>query len=148
MTIDRIIDLLKIEQKCILRNTNNECNRQCGECDLVQDDGELYEMYNDAITALNAQKPRLMALEEISGIPTDTEGNAPVWMETRIMNNKGVLTYFEASILWFVDDGWWRRFDPVRTGWEDRKADTYGITWRCWTSPPDEKTRNETSWNV
>lgn len=106
------------------------------------------QLHSDTYVLLKGQEPRLLTLEEISAIPTDTEGNAPVWMETRIMNNKGVLTYFEASILWFVDDGWWRRFDPVRTGWEDRKADTYGITWRCWTSPPDEKTRSETPWDV
>ena len=63
MKIDRIIDLLKIEQKCILRNTNNECNRQCGECDLVQDDAELNEMYTNVINILAVQNQDAIPVE-------------------------------------------------------------------------------------
>lgn len=60
MTTERIIELLKIEHQCILRNTNNECDRNCAKCDLVQDDGDLHEMYTDAITLLKKQEPQKM----------------------------------------------------------------------------------------
>ena len=49
MTKERIIELLEIENECVLRNAHNDCDRQCQNCDLVQDDGELHEMYMDVI---------------------------------------------------------------------------------------------------
>lgn len=57
MTVERIIELLEIENECILRNASGECNRYCAECDLVQDDTELLEMYTEAIALLKAQEP-------------------------------------------------------------------------------------------
>lgn len=56
MTIDRMIELLKIEHECVLRNTHGDCDRQCDGCDLVQDDGELHEMYTDVEALLKAQQ--------------------------------------------------------------------------------------------
>lgn len=56
MTIERIIDLLKIEHECMLRGAHNDCDRNCADCDLVQDDAELHEMYMDAIAMLERQK--------------------------------------------------------------------------------------------
>jgi len=56
MTTKRIIELLEIEHQCLLRNTNNECDRNCEKCDLVQNDGDLHEMYTDAITLLKKQE--------------------------------------------------------------------------------------------
>lgn len=52
MTKDRILELLKIEQECILRASRDDCDRCCDKCDLVQDDDELKEMYNDVIYIL------------------------------------------------------------------------------------------------
>lgn len=57
MTLERMIELLKIEHECILRNSHDDCNRECANCDLVQDDGELHEMYTDVIGLLKAQEP-------------------------------------------------------------------------------------------
>lgn len=56
MTIDRMIELLKIEHECILRNTHGDCDRQCEDCDLAQDDGELHEMYENVIGLVEAQE--------------------------------------------------------------------------------------------
>jgi hypothetical protein len=56
MTIERMIELLSIEHECILRNTNGSCDRQCERCELVQDDGELGEMYERAIAILERQE--------------------------------------------------------------------------------------------
>ena len=55
MTIQRMIELLEIEHKCILRNSNNNCDRKCADCDLVQDDKELHEMYMGVIATLKEQ---------------------------------------------------------------------------------------------
>ena len=49
MTIGRMIELLEIEHECMLRASHEDCDRQCGKCDLVQDDDELHEMYTDVI---------------------------------------------------------------------------------------------------
>lgn len=52
MTIQRMIELLDAEHRCMLRNTHGDCNRQCEDCDFVRDDGELHEMYTDAVYIL------------------------------------------------------------------------------------------------
>ena len=52
MTTKRIIELLEIEHRCMVRGACNECNRDCGHCNLVQDDKELDEMYKNAIITM------------------------------------------------------------------------------------------------
>ena len=49
MTIDRMVELLKIEHECMLRKSHGDCNGQCEDCELVQDDGALHEMYENVI---------------------------------------------------------------------------------------------------
>ena len=49
MTKERMIELLKIEHECMLRGSHDYCDRNCADCDLVQDDGELHEMYMNVI---------------------------------------------------------------------------------------------------
>lgn len=49
MTRERMVELLKIEHECMLRGAHNECDRDCANCELVQDDGELHEMYTSVI---------------------------------------------------------------------------------------------------
>ena len=49
MTNERILELLKIERRCIQRNCDNICNRDCGRCDLVQKDEDLMELYDSLI---------------------------------------------------------------------------------------------------
>ena len=48
MTKDEVIKYLKIERECISRN----CDRNCGECDLVQEQEILLEAYDCAIALL------------------------------------------------------------------------------------------------
>ena len=55
MTIERMVELLEAEHKCMLRKSHGDCDSQCDDCDLVQDDGELHEMYSDVIALLKAQ---------------------------------------------------------------------------------------------
>ena len=87
MTIQRIIELLEIEHECILRNSHDDCDRNCADCDLVQDDEELHEMYTDAIALLKEQDDvipiKLVAefLADYAFPPTDR--NAIVYHESK-----------------------------------------------------------------
>jgi len=51
MTKNEVIRILKIERECISR----DCDRNCGECDLVQEQETLLDAYNSAIALLENQ---------------------------------------------------------------------------------------------
>ena len=48
MTIERIIELLKIELEC----SQADCNRDCANCKLVQKSEDLKEMYENVISIM------------------------------------------------------------------------------------------------
>lgn len=50
MTKERMIELLAFERKCV--ELAGECDRNCAECNLVQDTNELLDMYNEVISLL------------------------------------------------------------------------------------------------
>lgn len=52
MTLERMIELLEIEHECMLRGSHGDCDRNCANCELVQDDWELHEMYTGVIDIL------------------------------------------------------------------------------------------------
>lgn len=55
MTQERIFQLLNVERACVRRACGKDgspCNRDCGNCDLVQEDDELIEMYDILISHL------------------------------------------------------------------------------------------------
>lgn len=58
MTIQRMIELLEIEHECMLRGAHDDCDRNCADCELVQDDWELHEMYTNVISVLKEQEPK------------------------------------------------------------------------------------------
>jgi len=64
MTIHRMVELLEIEHECMLRGAHDDCNRNCADCELVQDDGDLHEMYTNVIALLKEQKGLALALEQ------------------------------------------------------------------------------------
>lgn len=85
MTVERMIELLKIEKGCVLRNASGECNRYCAGCDLLQDDTELHEMYTEVIALLKAQEPRLLTAEDFeSNTMLDDDGRLPCWCEDMV----------------------------------------------------------------
>ena len=51
MTNERVIEVLKTEKKCVLRNIRG-CSRECEKCDLVLPDEEVLTAYDMAIEAL------------------------------------------------------------------------------------------------
>lgn len=68
MKIARMIELLKIEHECMLRGAHDDCDRNCADCELVQDDGELHEMYTNVIGIL----------EEYRSMPTAGTNKIPL----------------------------------------------------------------------
>ena len=56
MTTQRMIELLEIEHECMLRGSHDDCDRDCANCELVQDDGDLHEMYTNVIYLLKEQE--------------------------------------------------------------------------------------------
>lgn len=55
MTIERMIELLEIEHECMLRGAHDNCDRKCADCELVQEDDELHEMYTNVVWLLKEQ---------------------------------------------------------------------------------------------
>ena len=57
MEESRVIELLRIERECVRRGST--CNRDCANCDIVQDTDELLEMYGTAIELISAYQRRM-----------------------------------------------------------------------------------------
>lgn len=125
MTIQRMIELLAFERKCV--ESADECDRNCAECNLVQDTDELLEMYSEVILLLKAQKTRVMTLEEVKQ-----------WCEIHPYKQNPIWVEFQHG---YGTDGW--RVGLVNSGllfWcKDKEA-------RCWTSRPDDATREAIPW--
>ena len=51
--VQRTIKVLENEKACVLRNIRQECDRDCGKCDLVLPDMEIVNAYNYALDILN-----------------------------------------------------------------------------------------------
>ena len=52
MEFSEALELMKIEKECVIRNSVEICNRDCGKCDLAQKDTDLIEAFQMAIFAL------------------------------------------------------------------------------------------------
>lgn len=52
MTLERTVELLKIERECARRSET--CTRHCEICPLVQDDEEFVQAYDQAIGLVDA----------------------------------------------------------------------------------------------
>lgn len=52
MTENKVIEVIKNEKECVLRNING-CDRNCGKCDLVMEDSIIINAYDSAIMALS-----------------------------------------------------------------------------------------------
>ena len=57
MTVQRMAELLEIDHGCMLRGTRGERDRDCANCELVQDSRELDEMYTNVIEMVRKQIP-------------------------------------------------------------------------------------------
>lgn len=132
MTRQRMVELLEIEKECVRRNACGECNRACHICDLLQDDTELHEMYEEVIALVKAQEPRVLALDEI-------HLGMAVWLED--VDKADVILAIGGSSC-----GGCKCFITV----DDRSIaphdSDYGVRWRAWTREPTAEQRRETQW--
>ena len=95
MTIERMIELLKIEHECMLRGAHDDCDRKCADCELVQDDGELHEMYTNVIRLLKEQEATMQCIKgkcricphcancdvDENGLLKEQEAVEPTWQQ-------------------------------------------------------------------
>ena len=51
MTIDKAMEIIKNEQKCVLKATAG-CDRDCGRCELLRDSNDIVEAYDIALNAM------------------------------------------------------------------------------------------------
>ena len=80
MKRDRIIELLECERQCILRNSDNSCNRDCVNCDLVQDTKELLAMYDIVKKVVVSYERRVIGRwKQLKGAFT-TPGGTPYYV--------------------------------------------------------------------
>ena len=71
MAIERMIELLEIEHECMLRGAHDDCDRKCADCELVQEDDELHEMYTNVVWLLKEQyekKGQWIPIESPTGV--------------------------------------------------------------------------------
>lgn len=54
MTNERVIEVLRTEKKCVLRNIRG-CDRDCAKCDLVLPDDEILTAYDTAIRIIQGE---------------------------------------------------------------------------------------------
>lgn len=54
MTNERVIEVLRTEKSCVLRNIRG-CDRNCAECDLVLPDEEVLAAYDMAIKIIQGE---------------------------------------------------------------------------------------------
>ena len=92
-------------------------------------------LLQDALALLKAQEPRVMTLEEVNALDWDycyLEQERLPGNEYRGMLGKYIMT----CVTW----------PSITAAKISQGVDSYGKTWRCWTSRPDEKVRAETPW--
>ena len=131
MTIQRMIDLLKIEMQCVNRKARTNCYG-CESCDLVQDDAELQTMYTSVIGVLEAQTPHILTRAEME----DAEPGTVVWCEQR----DEIRTYMSPMIKY--DDGF---FENKFLGASPEAVDLANT--RFWSGKPTEEHRKAAAWH-
>jgi hypothetical protein len=133
MTVERMIELLEIEKECVRRNACGECNRACHICDLLQDDTELHEMYEEVIALLKAQEPRVIDFDDVIG-------GDECWLEAI----NGACGYADCYACTGTGE-----VQVFRCNFDNPqyiKASDYLKTWRCWTSRPTDEQRKDVAW--
>ena len=146
---DKVIKGLEL---CLTPNDRREyddadvCHAECpyfraynmGDC--------VRALAKDALTLLKAQEPRVMTLEEIKALPDY------VFLEDRDISHAfSVKTISRPALpqLVFVNTS-----GEECVGFRGPDGDTslvssrYGVEWRCWTSRPDQATREAVKWDA
>lgn len=91
----------------------------------------------DAIALLKAQEPRVMTLEEVKALPSETD----VWLDE--FCSIIVATTISCTM---YGNAYFYGIEHADYG-VDYKLIDYGKEWRCWTSRPTEEQWEATPWN-
>lgn len=95
---------------------------------------EIDETCFEVMKYLAAQEPRVMTLEEVQ------VSSNPVWLEGGMAGGTwAMMPFMREYSIEFVANG-------VCTIYPAFAINEYGKTWRCWTSRPDQVTREATPW--
>lgn len=92
-------------------------------------------LLQDALALLKAQEPRVMTLEEVNALDWDycyLEQERLPGNEYRGMLGKYIMT----CVTW----------PSITAAKISQGVDSYGKTWRCWTSRPTDAQREATPW--
>lgn len=143
MKTERILELLECERQCILRNSLETCNRDCINCDLLQDSDALLDMYDEVMSIISAQRPRVMSLEA-----SEQEWlEATLWFEVKGKKATPCMYTARGERMMFGRYEILMYFDMVGSSkWNGYMVKNYGRTWRCWTSKPTDEQRKAVSW--
>lgn len=151
MKIDRVLELLKIERECVTRQSPcNEksklCNRNCGECDIAQNDLELIEMYDFVISMIEALSGRSQWISVKDDLPKEhdsifanhTHLSKHMWAK----ESDNVIVYVRfpdrtgRSTEGRLQDGkWWTRVSPM--------LEPVVTHWMPFPEPPKEVKQND-----
>lgn len=95
-----------------------------------------WKRVDDALALLKAQEPRVMTLEEVNALDWDycyLEQERLPGKEYRGMLGKHIMTCVT-----------WPSITAAKISYG---SDGYGKRWRCWTSRPDQATREAAKWD-
>ena len=146
MTLDRMIELLKVERECVQRNSQSICDRNCEKCDIVQDDKELQDMYSEVISLLSKQHTKIVPLNDLYSLPE----NDLYYLETRKTLRQAFTLKHYIYPKWCCRNEIDRhKLELMTTANLSRRWEfaLYGKTWRLWTGKPSEEQREEAKWN-
>lgn len=143
--IEDALALLKAQEPIEARlHLCESCANEYPECDATVDGIEFGSgVGNDNVIGCmayvnrwKAQQPRVMTPDELD----DLRGlGQAVYYEDRDVTARCQYVFFIASVGEYA-------YIKCEVYTLAKKVDEYGITWRCWTAKPDEKTRVETPW--
>lgn len=110
----------------------------CTVCPLFQEDDCNDKLMRDVLSLLKEQEPRVLTLEEVKKLQSIRDG--AIWLE--VFGNglfPALPEFSNKSITFFVAI----LFEGYRSVFEN---DWYGITWRCWSTKPNEKQMEAVPW--
>ena len=55
LSVKEAIKIIQTEKSCVIRNINNQCDRDCAKCDLLKPDEDILASYDIAIDAMDKQ---------------------------------------------------------------------------------------------
>lgn len=125
--------------------------KTCYECPYFGDNPCEIQLIANAIALLKEQDPRVLELDEVKAIGTQNndqiqdENTRFIWSEEEYALHIAKPTYYDFGLedseeepiyLYYIGTDFFNHFDQ----------NTYGKTWRCWSSRPTDEQREAVPW--